>query len=168
MGNNGNGRQASTREFAVFGPLDPVNVYPEGHPDAGDPLRLPVDPGEVDQMASDLAVVQRMIGGTLQSGADREINPFNGLWDTTAMYWQWHSFSPSSRHEASKRGKRGGQQQQAPAGVTQQRAAAAEAAMDLGAQPQEPEPEELDDDFMPLSEDEERAIAALEAQGTPE
>lgn len=165
MGQNGNGRQTSTREFAVFGGIDPVNVYPEGHRDAGQPLRLPVDPGEVDQMASDLAVVQRMIGGTLTSGADREINPYNGLWDTTAMYWQWHSFSPSTRHDSSKRGKRGGQAEApAPAPVPQERQEAAAAAMDLGPQPQEPE--EDPDEFMPLSEDEERALAAIEAEGT--
>lgn len=160
MAQGQNGRATQPRDWGVFGPLDPMSVYPEGHPDAGQPVRLPVDPAEVEQMAADVATVARMVGGTIASGSDRERHPFSGMWITTAMYWRWHPFAPTSRAPQESRGKRGGQQQQ------QQEPPAAEF-QEPGPAPQEPAPEEMEDDahgdeFMPLTEAEERQVALEE------
>lgn len=155
-----NGRQTGTREWAVHGEIFPERLYPEGHPQAGEPLPMPVDKGEVEQMAADVANVVTMVGGTALMGADRIIDPYSGLFITISVYWQWHSYAPSSQRPAAPRGQRGGRRE-AP------RSAAAE--LQREPEPQEPEQlpdeelEEDDDAFMPLSPEERAVVERDEA-----
>lgn len=153
------GRGTGKRQWAVFGDVDPTLTYPDNHPLKGEPVRLPVDPAEVEAKAADVANVVTMVGGTALMAGEREVSPLDGMWQTVAVYWEWHSYAPPAQGEPpAARGKRGGQQQ-APA------APAPDAEFQqLEGEPQEPAEEERDpDEFKPLSDEEQAFLEREEA-----
>lgn len=153
------GRGTGKRQWAVFGDVDPTLTYPDNHPLKGEPVRLPVDPAEVEAKAADVANVVTMVGGTALMASEREISPLDGMWQTVAVYWEWHSYAPPAQGEPATRGKRGAQQQEAPA-----RPPVAAEFQQFEGEPQEPAEEERDpDEFMPLSPKEQALLEREEA-----
>ena len=141
------GRGTGKRQWAVFGEVDIESVYPEGHPDAGEHVRFPVNPAAVEAMAADVACVVNMVGGTAVMGSDRRINPWNGMYETVAVYWEWHSYAPPANGEPPKRAKRS---EEAPAP-----APPAAEFQQPEPEPQEPPHDERDpEEFTPLSPEE--------------
>lgn len=140
------GRGTGKRHWAVFGEIDPELTYPDGHPKAGQYVRVPVNPAAVEAKAADVANVVTMVGGTALMIPEREISPLTGMWETVAVFWEWHSYAPPAHGEPQSRGKRGGQQERQPA------PAPAQEFQQPGPEPQEPEPDEIEEDDIPDDE----------------